>query len=169
MEDEGKPKHPIMGVGVIIVRNGKVLLGRRRGPRRPGDYGLPGGLLENTESLEMCARREVFEETGLKDFFLDPVTSLRWNDGVDHYIDIIFYANCSEGNPTARESDRVEGWQWFDLDELPSPLYPPTKMALQRFITDQQLRRSSLFLRKWAFRRKRIILFEDKPEPHLGI
>ena len=56
---------PQVGVGVVIVRDGKVLLGLRRGSHGAGSWALPGGHLEWGESVESCARREVKEETGL--------------------------------------------------------------------------------------------------------
>jgi 8-oxo-dGTP diphosphatase len=55
---------PQVGVGVIIVRDGKILLGLRRS-HGAGTWALPGGHLEWGETVESCARREVKEETGL--------------------------------------------------------------------------------------------------------
>ena len=57
---------PQVGVGVLILRDGKVLLGRRKGSHGAGCWSAPGGHLEFGETLEDCAAREVLEETGLK-------------------------------------------------------------------------------------------------------
>ena len=54
-----------VGVGVLIVRDGTVLLGVRRGSHGAGTWAPPGGHLEFGESVEACARREAAEETGL--------------------------------------------------------------------------------------------------------
>ena len=54
-----------VGVGVLLVRDGRVLLGERRGSHGAGTWAPPGGHLEDGETVEACARREVAEETGL--------------------------------------------------------------------------------------------------------
>ena len=56
---------PLVGVGVFIKRDGKYLLGKRKGAHGAGQWSLPGGHLEGGESFEDCCIREVKEETGL--------------------------------------------------------------------------------------------------------
>ncbi len=56
---------PLVGVGVIVIRNGGILLGKRIGSHGAGTWALPGGHLEYAERIEDCAAREVLEETGL--------------------------------------------------------------------------------------------------------
>lgn len=59
------PETPLVGVGAVVVDQGRVLLVRRgREPLR-GHWSLPGGLLELGESLTAGVTREVLEETGL--------------------------------------------------------------------------------------------------------
>ncbi len=57
---------PKVGVGVMILKEGKVLLGKRKGSHGAGEYSFPGGHLEYMESFEDCARREIEEECGIK-------------------------------------------------------------------------------------------------------
>src|SRR5258707_8500479 len=61
MSAAGQVATPQVGVGVVVVRDGKVLLGLRRGSHGSGAWALPGGHLEWGESVESCARREVTE------------------------------------------------------------------------------------------------------------
>jgi ADP-ribose pyrophosphatase YjhB (NUDIX family) len=60
------PDHPRVGVGVIVWRDGRVLLVRRTRPPQAGEWSLPGGGQELGETLFETARREVAEETGLE-------------------------------------------------------------------------------------------------------
>lgn len=53
-------------MGVLVMRRGRALLGRRRGSHWAGYYAAPGGHIEFGESFEQAARREVREETGLE-------------------------------------------------------------------------------------------------------
>jgi ADP-ribose pyrophosphatase YjhB (NUDIX family) len=59
------PETPLVGVGAVVVRQGRVLLVRRGHEPLKGQWSLPGGLLEVGESLTAGVKREVREETGL--------------------------------------------------------------------------------------------------------
>ena len=59
------PDRPIVGVGAVIVENGRVLLARRGKPPLEGQWSLPGGVVELGETLRAAAEREALEETGL--------------------------------------------------------------------------------------------------------
>jgi len=60
------PDRPFVGVGAVIVREGKVLLVRRKHEPLAGQWSLPGGAVEVGETLEACLVREMLEETGLE-------------------------------------------------------------------------------------------------------
>ncbi len=57
---------PRVGVGILVIKEGKILLGQRKGAHGSGCYSPPGGHLEFKETVEQCAIRELIEETGLK-------------------------------------------------------------------------------------------------------
>ena len=59
------PDRPIVGVGAIIVEQGRVLLAQRGNPPRAGQWSLPGGAVELGETLRAACEREALEETGL--------------------------------------------------------------------------------------------------------
>jgi 8-oxo-dGTP diphosphatase len=59
------PKHPLPGVGAIIIRRNKIVLVQRARSPLKGYWSLPGGLIEPGERIEEALKREVLEETGL--------------------------------------------------------------------------------------------------------
>src|SRR5258705_5257181 len=59
------PERPIVGVGAVIVDDGKVVLIRRKYEPLKGHWSLPGGMVEIGEPLETALTREMQEETGL--------------------------------------------------------------------------------------------------------
>ncbi|MEO8707028.1 MAG: NUDIX domain-containing protein [Kofleriaceae bacterium] len=122
---------PRVGIGVLVMRDGKLLLGRRKGSHGAGEYAYPGGHLEHLELFAECAAREVFEETGMR---IGPVRLLRVMNTRDyapkHYVDLAFIAEWASGEPEVREPDKIDGWAWYDLDALPSPLFGTIPSAL---------------------------------------
>jgi ADP-ribose pyrophosphatase YjhB (NUDIX family) len=65
------PDHPVVGVGGVVIRDGRALLIRRGSEPLKGQWSIPGGLLELGETLEEGVRRELREETGLDVRVLD--------------------------------------------------------------------------------------------------
>jgi mutator protein MutT len=60
------PGAPVVGVGGVVVRDGRVLLIRRGHAPRQGQWSIPGGVLELGEPIHEGVRRELHEETGLE-------------------------------------------------------------------------------------------------------
>ena len=58
------PERPMVGVGGVVISNGRALLVRRGGPPLEGQWSIPGGMLEVGETLLEGVRRELLEETG---------------------------------------------------------------------------------------------------------
>jgi len=59
------PERPMVGVGGVIIENGRTLLIRRGSEPLLGEWSIPGGMLELGETLEEGVARELLEETGL--------------------------------------------------------------------------------------------------------
>lgn len=117
---------PLHGVGVLILRDGKVLLGRRRGSHGEGHWAPPGGHPDPGETPEATAAREVREETGLRIVRarVGPTTEDRFPEG-KHYLTTFVIADAPEGEPTNLEPHKCEGWEWSSWDALPAPLFLP--------------------------------------------
>ena len=60
------PDRPYVGVGAVVVDNGRVLIVKRRFEPLAGQWSLPGGAVELGETLEASIAREMLEETGLE-------------------------------------------------------------------------------------------------------
>lgn len=119
-------KKPRIGIACVVQKNGKVLLGQRKGAHGVGYWATPGGHLEFGESVEACATRELFEETGLKplSFRLGPWVENIMEDGQKHYITLFVFIDSFVGEPALLEPNKCEGWEWFTWDNLPQPLFP---------------------------------------------
>jgi ADP-ribose pyrophosphatase YjhB (NUDIX family) len=59
------PERPLVGVGGVVIDNGRALLIRRASEPLRGEWSIPGGMLELGETLEQGVARELLEETGL--------------------------------------------------------------------------------------------------------
>ncbi len=127
--------HQELGVGVIVIRDQKILLGKRIGALEPGTWGFPGGRLEWGESVFECARREVLEETGLTNltnFRYGPYTREIFAKENKQFITLFVIVNCPKGEPRIVEPNRCTEWQWFAWNSLPQPLFSPTAHLLEQ-------------------------------------
>ena len=126
-------KTPKVGVGVILIRGDKVLLGKRIGTHGAGTWNFPGGHLEFGETISECASREVREETGLEvsHFTYGPYTNDFFEAENKHYITVFVLGYSDEGKPKVMEPTKCEEWRWFKWHELPEPLFLPTQNLLK--------------------------------------
>jgi 8-oxo-dGTP diphosphatase len=116
---------PRVGVGVIVMRQGLVLLGLRQGSHGAGTWALPGGHLEFGESVAQCAEREVSEETGLEIHDLSQATYSNDLFEGKHYVTLFVVAHGASGEAQLLEPDKCSRWEWFRWSQLPQPLFQP--------------------------------------------
>jgi 8-oxo-dGTP pyrophosphatase MutT (NUDIX family) len=130
------PDRHLIDVHVLLVRDGRVLLSRRRdaNPLFDGRWHLPSGKLDAGESVLAAAVREAEEEVGV---VLDPAdlrlvhTVHARRTGLEPRLGLFFEARTWAGEPVNREPDKCSELGWFDLDALPDDLidYPAAGLA----------------------------------------
>ncbi len=104
---------------VFVIRNGKLLLGKRKNTFGEGFWGLPGGHLEFKETFAQGAARELQEETGMSARDFQFIVLYNNNSREEHYIHVGMLALDPEGEPRVCEPDKCEEWRWFDLTSMP--------------------------------------------------
>lgn len=130
-----------VGFGVLFVRDGKILLGHRHSDPTKADSALhgagtwimPGGKLDFGETFEAGAVREVKEETGmdLKKCEAICINNDRVADA--HFITVGMQAKIWTGEPQVLEPDEITEWRWFELSQLPEPIFFPSKQILENY------------------------------------
>lgn len=117
----------LIGVGVLITRDERLLLGKRLGSHGAGSWALPGGHLDAGESISGCAIRETAEETGL---VIDETRNVDFTNDLfekegKQYITLFVEAISFTGAPEVLEPDKCEEWRWFSRNEIPDNLFKP--------------------------------------------
>lgn len=136
---ENNNQYTKIGVGVMIFKDGKVLLGKRKSSYAFGEYAFPGGQLEYLESFEGCAKRETLEEAGME------IDNIRFQFLANvkkyhprHYVHIGVIADWKSGDPKVMEPDKCEGWSWYDLNSLPQPLFEFCEVSIDSYKTGKK-------------------------------
>lgn len=124
-------QHIRVGVGVTIIKEGKILLGKRKNAHGEGQWATPGGHLEYMESFKDCVLREIAEECGVE------VENIRFQYLANlkdyppkHYCHIGMLADWKSGEPQVLEPDKCEEWKWFDMDNIPENIFVSSRWAL---------------------------------------
>ena len=116
------PNHPWVGVGVVVLRDGQLLMIKRGKDPYKGQWSIPGGAVELGETLYEAAERETFEESAVNvkiervldtvdEIFRDEKGRIKY-----HFIDIDVCGKYNSGEATAK-TDAAE-CRWVDLNEI---------------------------------------------------
>ena len=132
------PERPLVGVGVILVKDRQILLVKRGHEPNKGMWSIPGGLIKLGETAEEAAIREVREETGLEVsigavagifnvIIKDSDSKIKY-----HYVIIDYFGEVVGG--MLRPGTDVTDARWFWLDEIGDVETSPTvRKALELF------------------------------------
>lgn len=125
---------PLVGASAVVLREGRVLFGRRRGAHGARTYAFPGGKVSPGEQPVDTVIRELREETGL---VVKDVQSIAWTsdlflaDGL-HYVTLHHLVEVGpNAEPKVLEPQKCDGWGWYSWADLPAPLFLPAAHLVQ--------------------------------------
>jgi ADP-ribose pyrophosphatase len=138
------PKHPLVGVGAIIVDAGRIALVKRGHAPLRGEWSIPGGMLELGETVRQGAEREALEETGLvvratellgvfDRVVLDDAKQCQY-----HYVLIDFL--CERVSGDLRAAGDASDARWFTAEEITKLLLPEDTAGVIRMGLDKAIR-----------------------------
>ena len=130
-----------VGFGIMILKDKKVLLGKRHDDpikassalHGEGTWTMPGGKLHYGEKPQDGAKREVKEETNIETGQLKLISMT--NDMVSdaHFVTFGFLCEDFRGEAKVMEPDEITEWRWFDLNNLPSPMYKSSQKIINNY------------------------------------
>jgi mutator protein MutT len=115
------PDRPVVGVGAVVVRDGRALVVKRAHEPRKGEWSLPGGTVELGETLVDAVKREIKEETGLDVDVGDVIEvfdRVHHLDGRIRFHFVIVDYLCRPVGGTLRAGDDAEDVAWVASDDI---------------------------------------------------
>ena len=131
-------------VGVMILKDSQILLGKRHIDPKKADselhgqwtWTMPGGKMRFHESFEEACYRETMEETSIKiNKYKIKIISIT-NDVVPdkHFVTIGFLCEYFEWEAKIMEPNEITEWKRFDLNNLPKPLFFPSEKVIRNYL-----------------------------------
>lgn len=136
------PDRPLVGVGAVIVQDGRAVIVQRASEPLKGQWSIPGGLLEVGETLRQGAAREALEETGLEieaGEVLEVLDAIYPDaDGRTRYHYVLIDFLCRPVGGELRAGSDAAQVRWITPDELGSFTIAPTALRVLRKAFDQK-------------------------------
>ncbi len=140
-------QRPKVGVGIMVLKNNKVLLGKRHDDAEKassdlhgeGTWTMPGGKLDFHETLINGAIRELGEEIGVN-LKKEDLSLLTVQDDMvpdNHYVTVGFICKNFADEPKVMEPDEITEWRWFDFNSLPEKVYPPSAKMIKAYLNNK--------------------------------
>ena len=122
-----------VGCEIFLIKNDAILLGKRKNCYGEGMWGLPGGHLEQGESIRECVRRELKEEIDIEGLEFRLISVIDCIDERGHYVHISFLLEKFLGEIRNMEPDLCYEWKFFPLTNLPEELFKPHRNILKNY------------------------------------
>ena len=132
-------KRPIPSIDIIVIKNGKILLGEVSDRwKENGKYkwGLPGREIKFGDNFKETVKKNLKEELGVK---LEKFRVICVNNNFgfgNHYIAIGILAEI-DGEPRLMKPEDWKEWKWFDKNKIPDKLFPSTKLTIKCFLENK--------------------------------
>ena len=116
------PERPVIGVGGVVISDGRAMIVKRGSPPLEGQWSIPGGMLESGETLLLGVRRELLEETGVDVKVLELIEVFERihldGDGKARYHYVVLDYLCEAVRGEARAGSDVTDVAWASPEEL---------------------------------------------------
>lgn len=132
------------GVGILVLKDNKVLLGLRNPDPTKADSALhgegtwtcPGGKIMFGQSFEAAAARELLEETNLQANKLEVYSLSSEHNLVSdkHFITIGLICRDFSGEVRTTEPEEIVEWRWWDMKNLPVNMFPPSRKMVRNYL-----------------------------------
>jgi ADP-ribose pyrophosphatase YjhB (NUDIX family) len=123
---------PGVGCGAAILRDGQLLLVKRRNAPEAGCWNLPGGKVDFGERVADAVRREILEELSVEIALTRSLGHVEMIVDGQHWVSPIYEARVVAGEPVNAEPEKHEAILWADPAAPPAPLAIAAKAALER-------------------------------------
>ncbi len=137
-----RPVSPQVAVGAVVMKEGKVLLVKRKKPPSRGQWAIPGGSVKLGETLQEAAEREIREETGLRIkanktvYTFDVIERDEEGRVRFHYVIVDLTADLLGGE--LHPADDAEDAAWFGPDEIEhAGVNERTRAFLHEFVSEK--------------------------------
>jgi 8-oxo-dGTP diphosphatase len=133
------------GIGVMLLRKGSILLGKRNeDPEKAssalngaGTWTMPGGKLHFGETFEDAAMRETLEETGIRLRSMKVIAVNNNKVETAQFVTIGLFSDDFDGEAKVMEPDEITEWKWFGLEDLPNPMYFPSAKIVKNYLSSK--------------------------------
>jgi 8-oxo-dGTP diphosphatase len=122
-----------VGCEIFLIKDDAILLGKRKNCYGEGTWGLPGGHLEQGESIRECVRRELKEELDIEGLEFKLISVADCINERGHYVHISFLLEKFTGEIRNMEPDLCYEWNFFPLSSLPEDLFYPHRNILKNY------------------------------------
>jgi ADP-ribose pyrophosphatase YjhB (NUDIX family) len=131
------------GVGIMVLKDNKVLLGKRNDDPEKADTELhtegmwtcPGGKADFGEKIIETARRELKEETCIDAINLEMVSVTDHIAENAQFVTLGFVCKEFKGEPKTMEPEEITEWKWFPINELPRPINSASEELINNYLS----------------------------------